>query len=141
MRQFGQAGLGRIQTQHVGHAPVHVGGVSARIQHPDALVGGLDDAAELDLAGGQAFFGLAAGAALGGFTQLAFDGGRKACQVVFDQYVVRAGLQDLDRGFLAHGSGNHQERNVRSRLFENVDGRQCIEPGQRVVADHHIPGT
>ena len=129
-----------VQAQHVGHAAIHVGGVAVPVEHPNAFVGGFDDAAEFDFARGKTLFGLAARSAFGGLSNFSLDRRHQARQVVLDQDIVRARLEYLDGGLFAHRPGNDQKGNVWPDLLEDRDRGQRVESGQRVVADDDVPG-
>jgi hypothetical protein len=130
--------LGRRREQ-VGEPPVGERRLAARVDHPDPLLRGLDDAAVLELAFAQCVDRTPALAANGGITHAAFDRRDQAREPTFDQEVLCSALQGGDRRLFTDGARDDDHGDLEVRFF---DDRQRVERGEhrhRVVGDDHIP--
>ena len=83
-------------------------------------------------------FGLTTFTALASFRQCAIDDGRQALQTILQDVISGAALQRFDGAFLAERAGDEDEGHVRGLLKDELECREPVEAGQRVICEHQI---
>ena len=79
--------------------------------------------------------------AVGGFAQLALNRGPEPPQVLLEHVVVCTGAHRVDRGVLADGAGDDDERNVFGLLAEQAQRLGGAEALHRVIAEDDVEGA
>ncbi len=75
-----------------------------------------------------------------GIPDFALHGRRQACQVSFDQVVVRARLHHRDRNIFPNSARNYDEREIQPGIVQNLEGFGSIKIRQLVIGNDHLPG-
>jgi len=87
---------------------------------------------------GQLGVGPGLGAAGLGHVQRALDDVRQPLHVVLEQVIVHPAVHRIDRGGLADGAREDDERQLDADLAHERPGVQAVEAGQVVVGQHHV---
>ena len=83
-------------------------------------------------------FGPLAGPGLRGLFDDPFHGGGQPRQAVFEDVIVRAGLDHAHRRFVPQDPGDHDDRQVRILFPGQLDRRKTVEIRKRIIGQHHI---
>jgi hypothetical protein len=125
--------------EHARHALVAEDDREVLVRDEDALGGRLDHAPVAGLAGAQGGFGIQAGAMILGRLERAPDDEREAREVVLGDVVGRAELEHLDRGLLADGAGDGDDRGAGAGGEQLAQRRPTVPSRQRVVEEGDVP--
>jgi len=129
---------GRV-AEHGRHALVAEDDHELLVGDEDALGGRLDHAPVARLAGTQGGLGLQAGAVVRRRLERAPDDEREARQVVLGDVVGRAQLEHLDRGLLADGAGDGDDRQAWAGGEQLAKRRPALPSRERVVEQRDVP--
>ena len=124
--------------ERVEQRPVHDLHAIVGVDRVDDLRQAVDQRAEQHALFFERRLGLAPLAPLARFRQRAHHDGRQALQPVLQHVVGRAALQRFDRAFLAERAGDEDEGNVGRVLQQDLQRRETVEAGQRVVGEHQV---
>jgi hypothetical protein len=129
----------RRRAQHLGHPAVGVGGLRLGVDHPDALVRRLDDAAIFQLALAEGFHRSPALAPPFRFAKLAIERRYEPRELALEQEIVRPRLERGDGRLFADRSRHDDEGKIDAAPLQHLECRRSAEARHRVVAENDVP--
>lgn len=118
-----------------------------RVGEDDNVVGsnehrvraGLDQAAIAFFAFAERLLGLGALSFLGSFLERAIDGWTEAGEAIFEEVIIGAGMEGVDRDVFTDFARNDDERNFLAGFLEDLEGGHTPKARNDVIGYDQIP--